>query len=174
MRARLESGVKYSLQEKHGNNSVRPLAVLNAIARRDFAEDELYLEGYPYYDEAAALRNVHVGTASEAERLVPNYVIRSDSLIEDTRRLLRALGCSNEPKSENVHRLMRMTEAVARRTGMTEEEVKRKREEEGIPTDEDVASMAVIPVLKDDFRHLRLMEVASVRNEASLKNAKLF
>lgn len=92
---RLASWSKYSMGSGHGNRTVNTRAVVAALRTKDFAEQERFLEAYPYTDLHA--------NVSEEHRLAPDYVIRADRLIDDTVALLRALGCHHVPTSENVH-----------------------------------------------------------------------
>lgn len=90
---RLASWMKYSLGDGHGNRTVQLEGVVSALQSRNFSDNERFLEAYPFTEESF----------EERHRLLPDYVIRSHALLNDTIELLSALGCRNFPTSENVH-----------------------------------------------------------------------
>lgn len=99
MKDRMYSAAKYRVNSNNGNVTVTSenQNIVEMSLLRD-NETEPFLEAYPYLNaqEQPLL-------LSEQQKLIPDYVVRSEYMNDDLKQLLEALGCGGDFKSSNVH-----------------------------------------------------------------------
>eukprot|EP00178_Gracilaria_changii_P023421 TRINITY_DN70898_c0_g1_i1.p1 TRINITY_DN70898_c0_g1~~TRINITY_DN70898_c0_g1_i1.p1 ORF type:complete len:295 (+),score=53.42 TRINITY_DN70898_c0_g1_i1:339-1223(+) len=100
MKRRLWSLVKYRQFSKHGNASLNKQQVQSAIEDLKKEKQQLViLNAYPYLYNLSSVVDLE-----QKERIEPDYVIRTSSLVDDVSSLLRSFGCMSPVISLNIHR----------------------------------------------------------------------
>ncbi|KAI0565292.1 hypothetical protein FGB62_19g120 [Gracilaria domingensis] len=103
IKERLWSGTKHLLANRHGNttrDSLDMVKALEVLRNQRFENGSLRsleeLNAYPYLTETGERAEV-------GRKLIPDYVIRKESLRQDLQALLRAFGCKESFSTRNVH-----------------------------------------------------------------------
>ena len=97
MKDRLLSSLKFRMISQSGNSTITEdhLSRMQAILNRSMEEEERIEEKYPYCNNPLPIKPNYA--------LQPDYVIRSEHMSEDFPPLLKALGCSPDFQTNNVH-----------------------------------------------------------------------